>query len=157
VVQQLLIVTSITLVLLLIGYGSVVLLNDWEIPELWSQNVALHLEEGESFEPRGFEPIAITCAALLGTGVGSILMNHFGGHSAGGTWKMRVLRTLVGSIALIFLLFLLTILGEFAGISDDQVLLNGSWRSISAFLILFVIFCPIPLLFQRIGLADTPE
>jgi membrane-associated phospholipid phosphatase len=155
--RQLLIVVCLTAALLFVGWVSDWLLKDWQIPELWSQNVAPHLKEGATFDPLDFETIAAASAALLGTAAGMILMAHYGGHHAGGTLVKRGLRLFVGIISLAPVLVVYSILGDIVGIPEEPGPLVWSWQFVFVFLLLFFIFYPIPFLFRRLGLTVSPE
>lgn len=153
--QQLLIVFALTLLFSLAGWVSVSLLNDWQIPESWSQNVLPHLAEGETFNPIALEGIMLASASLLGMLVGTILMAHFGGHQTGGSLLQRGLRVPVGFICVGIIFGAASFVGEMLIGKQEEGLLFSSWLFLTTFLLYFSIFFAAPLLFRRVGLTGS--
>lgn len=154
--NQLLIVFALTLLFLLAGWMSVNSLNDWQIPELWSQNVTPHLTEGKTFEPVDGDGILLGGASLLGMLVGTILIAHFGGHHTGGSLLQRALRLPVGLICIGVIFGGASTLGNMLTTEEEQGLLFWTSQFLTTFLLYFSIFFAAPLLFRRLGLTKEP-
>lgn len=154
--KQLFVVSSLTMLFLLIGWVSVRLLKDWQIPALWSQNVLPHLAEGETFVPIDFGDIVVASGSLLGMLVGAILMTHSGGHHAGGSLLQRGLRLPIGLLCVGVIFGGATSLGDNLNISEEQKLLFWGRQFFTTFLLYFTVFFIAPVIFRRLGLTTSP-
>lgn len=145
--NQIAVIAVITLVILLIGVGTLYLLNDFTIPDDWITNAVD--DQGEAPDPLEVTGLINSAAAFFGLGAGIILLEKAGKYDARGLLWKRIVRYLIGVIGVLAIWMGLDMV-----FPDTGDLLSYSLRFVRYGLVAFWISYLAPLLFVRIGIAE---
>jgi len=151
--QQLGLVALATTVLLAAGWLSVVSVGDGVVEAEWVTNAAGQVDESEPFDPADGNDVAATVGIFAGTAAGLVLLARAGGYDSAGSIGSRVLRFLVGFVAVVMALTIVGLLGGALGLDDGEGIGGVVWEFITTASTGLTVFLLAPLLFRRLGLT----
>ena len=150
ITYQLLLTVGISFMIILTGcivkYG----LGDWTMSTEWIRNASFYIPvDGAGLISYSMISVLGNAGGFLGASAGAILVARMGGFFSGGVWWERLLRCIIGLVALGLLYTILTYISP-----DESVTLwFGIWRYCGFFILLFSGIYLLPLLFIRLNLA----
>jgi membrane-associated phospholipid phosphatase len=148
---KIMVVSVVSLLLLVVGLGSIYMNRGRTIPVEWFEQAALatsFMSGTEPIEPMSNEGIISNVATLLGISVGAILLLDWGKFDPKGTWAQRIGRYVLGIVGLIILFFGLRFI-----FPTEPALLGAVLRFIRYASVGFWVAYLAPSLFVRLKLA----
>lgn len=105
IIGQILLVLLLSIALLGTGLLVSIAISSRPVPTEWADRAATSNPEAEPISPKDIDSIVSSSAVILGIGVGSVLLNSWGGFSTVGPLQQRVLRYVVGIIGVVLIFF----------------------------------------------------
>lgn len=89
-----------SLIILGLGWGTLVLTNDRSVPSTWVTTAATLFPDAEPINPRSLKDVISSAGTLFGIGAGGAMLYSWGGFKAGGPWRKRLGRYVLGVITI---------------------------------------------------------
>lgn len=150
--QKILLSFIISVFLILPGYLTMLLINQWTVPEAWITISTLNAPSGEPIDPISLSKLIISAAAFFGMATGAVFLGTRGGFDAGGNFWIRAARFFVGIFGVVILYF-----GPGFLYPDNGSILRYILQYTHFAAIGFWVTGLAPLLFRKFGLARPIE
>jgi membrane-associated phospholipid phosphatase len=89
-----------SLIILGLGWGTLILTSDRPVPSAWLTTAATLFPEAEPINPRSLKDVISSAGTLFGIGSGGAMLFSWGGFKASGPWRKRLGRYVLGVITI---------------------------------------------------------
>ncbi len=144
---QISIALLVSLAFIGLGLGVNVLAGERAVPQSWHETAHQAQPEG-LVDPLSLDDLITASGALFGLAAGGVLLFHWGGFNASGSWTQRAQRYFTGMLGMLVLFVGLKLI-----FPDGQGVLEYSLRFVRYAAVAFWAAYGAPRLFVRLGMA----